>query len=127
MLEDLRSKFPLLNERLAEASGIIDEDLVSLIELGPAERLNQTEITQPVMLATSVALFEIWRAQGGASPHAVAGHSLGEYSALTVAGVFSFSDAIKLVHERGKLMQGAVPSGAGAMAAVLGVELEELQ
>ncbi len=127
MLADLRDAFSHLDERLAQASSIVDEDLVSLVTHGPEERLNQTEITQPVMLATSVALFEVWRESGGAAPSAVAGHSLGEYSALTAAGVFNFGDAIKLVHERGKLMQAAVPSGEGAMAAVLGVELDELR
>lgn len=127
MFADLRAKFAHLDERLAEASAIVGEDLVSLIVDGPAETLNQTEITQPVMLTTSVALFEIWRESGGVQPHAVAGHSLGEYSALTAVGTFDFSDAVKLVHERGKLMQGAVPQGEGAMAAILGLELDELQ
>ena len=126
MLADLRAEFTHLDQRLQEASDIVAEDLLALITEGPAERLNQTEITQPVMLATSVALFEIWREAGGAAPHAVAGHSLGEYSALTVAGVFAYGDAVKLVNERGKLMQAAVPSGEGAMAAVLGLELDEL-
>ncbi len=126
MLADLRDAFAHLDERLHQASKIINEDLVALVTNGPEERLNDTEITQPVMLATSVALFEIWREAGGAAPSAVAGHSLGEYSALTAAGVFEFSDAIALVHERGKLMQAAVPRGEGAMAAVLGLELDEL-
>lgn len=127
MLADLREAYSHLDERLLEASQIIDEDLIALIQDGPAERLNQTEITQPVMLATSIALFEIWRQAGGPEPVAVAGHSLGEYSALTAAGVFAFGDAVKLVRERGKLMQDAVPAGKGAMAAIIGLELEELQ
>ena len=126
MLADLRANFAHLDERLHQASRIIDEDLVELITIGPEGRLNETEITQPVMLATSVALFEVWREAGGSAPGAVAGHSLGEYSALTAAGVFDFEDATALVHERGKLMQAAVPKGEGAMAAVLGLELEEL-
>lgn len=126
MLADLRETFAHLDERLQLASTVIDEDLVALVTDGPEERLNDTEITQPVMLATSVALFEVWCDAGGSAPNAVAGHSLGEYSALTAAGVFEFGDAIKLVHERGKLMQAAVPRGEGAMAAVLGVELDEL-
>lgn len=126
MLADLRASFAHLDERLHQASSILDEDLVALITNGPEERLNETEITQPVMLATSVALFEVWREAGGATPSAVAGHSLGEYSALTAAGVFDFGDAVALVHERGKLMQAAVPKGEGAMAAVLGLELDEL-
>ena len=127
MLEDLRGEFSHLNERLNEASDVIAEDLISLIQEGPAERLNQTEITQPVMLAASVALFEIWQEAGGPSPKAVAGHSLGEYSALTAAGVFQFEDAVRLVYGRGKLMQSAVPAGEGAMAAILGLELPELK
>ncbi len=126
MLADLRANFAHLDERLNQASKIIDEDLVGLVTNGPEERLNETEITQPVMLATSVALFEVWRESGGAAPSAVAGHSLGEYSALTAAGVFDYDDAIALVHERGKLMQAAVPKGEGAMAAVLGLELDAL-
>ncbi|MCY4130885.1 MAG: ACP S-malonyltransferase [Gammaproteobacteria bacterium] len=126
MLADLRAEFAHLDERLNQASSILDEDLVALISNGPEERLNETETTQPVMLATSVALFEVWHQAGGADPSAVAGHSLGEYSALTAAGVFDFEDAIALVHERGKLMQAAVPKGEGAMAAVLGLELDEL-
>lgn len=127
MFEDLRAKFDHLDERLSQASAIVGEDLVELVVDGPADKLNQTEITQPVMLTTSVALFEVWLDAGGAVPHAVAGHSLGEYSALTAAGTFDFSDAVKLVHERGKLMQAAVPRGEGAMAAILGLELAELQ
>ncbi len=127
MLADLRATYDHLDKRLIQGSDIVGEDLVKLVSEGPSERLNATEITQPVMLAMSVALYEVWREAGGEAPHAVAGHSLGEYSALTVAGVFEFSDAIKLVHERGKLMQQAVPSGEGRMAAILGVELDDLQ
>lgn len=126
MLKDLRADHAYLDERLHQAATVIDEDLVALITNGPEERLNETEFTQPVMLATSVALFEVWREAGGAPPSSVAGHSLGEYSALTAAGVFDFEDAVRLVHERGKLMQAAVPRGEGAMAAVLGIELDEL-
>ncbi|MCY4093691.1 MAG: ACP S-malonyltransferase [Gammaproteobacteria bacterium] len=126
MLADLRANFAHIDERLSQASKIINEDLVRLITAGPEERLNETEITQPVMLAMSVALFDVWCKAGGAMPTAVAGHSLGEYSALTAVGVFDFDEAIALVHERGKLMQAAVPKGEGAMAAVLGLELDEL-
>ena len=127
MLADLRAEYPHLARRLRAASDVVDEDLIALISDGPEGRLNETEITQPVMLATSVALFEIWREAGGVEPSAVAGHSLGEYSALTAAGVFAFDDGVKLVHERGKLMQEAVPAGEGAMAAVMGVELDDLE
>lgn len=126
MLADLRAEFSGINERLHEASVIVDEDLIELVEVGPETRLNQTAITQPVLLAVSVALFECWVASSDQSVAAVAGHSLGEYSALTAAGVLTFADAIKLVHERGRLMQEAVPEGHGAMAAVMGLDLIEL-
>ena len=126
MLGDLRTSYGHLDERLVEASEVINEDLIELITNGPSSRLNETEVTQPVMLASSVALYEVWREAGGPEPSAVAGHSLGEYSALTVAGVFDFNAAVKLVRERGKLMQSAVPVGEGAMAAILGLELDEL-
>ena len=127
MLADLREAYEHIDERLLEASSIVGEDLISLITNGPSDRLNQTEITQPVLLATSVALFETWVKAGGPTPQAVAGHSLGEYSALSAAGVFTFGDAIRLVNERGKLMQSAVPEGSGKMAAVIGLELAELE
>ena len=126
MLADLRIRHAHIDERLQLASKVIGEDLVALVTDGPAERLNETEITQPVMLACSVALYECWLEAGGPEAHCVAGHSLGEYSALTAVGVFEFEHAISLVHERGKLMQSAVPAGEGAMAAILGVEFDEL-
>ena len=126
MLADLRSEYTLLNERLREASDEISVDLTSLIDIGPEERLNQTEITQPVLLAVSVALYELWLQLGGERPVAMAGHSLGEYSALTAAGVLDFRDAIRLVHERGCLMQKAVPANEGAMVAVMGLSDEEV-
>lgn len=126
MLMDLRSDHALLNERLREASDEISIDLISLINIGPAERLNQTEITQPLLLAVSVALYELWIQLGGERPVAMAGHSLGEYSALTAAGMLDFGDAIRLVHERGHLMQEAVPANEGAMVAVMGLSDEEM-
>ena len=126
MLEDLRANDGHIDSRLRQASEIIDEDLIQLITEGPAERLNETEITQPVMLVSSVAIYEIWLAGGGSPADAVAGHSLGEYSALTAAGVFDLEDAVRLVNQRGKLMQAAVPVGEGSMAAILGVEFDEL-
>ena len=126
MLADLRSEFAHINDRLHEASVIVDEDLIELVQSGPESRLNQTEITQPVLLAVSVALFECWVKSNSQPVAAVAGHSLGEYSALTAAGVLTFSDATKLVHERGRLMQEAVPERGGSMAAVLGLDLDVL-
>ena len=127
MLKDLQDESSHFALRLEEASAILGLDLAELVNEGPLDRLNQTEITQPALLCMSVALFEYWIAEGGESPTAMAGHSLGEYSALTAAGVFSFADAVKLVHERGKIMQQAVPVGSGSMCAVLGLDLEEVE
>lgn len=126
MLADVRDAEPIFQARLAAASGVLGFDLADIIASGPAERLNATEITQPAMLAVSVALYEVWCERGGATPSAVAGHSLGEYSALTAAGALRFEDAVRLVHERGKLMQQAVPAGQGAMAAIIGLEDEQI-
>ena len=127
MLQDFQSTSPIFNERIQEASAVLGEDLGVLINEGPAERLNQTEITQPALLCLSVALFEYWLSEGGSEPVAVAGHSLGEYSALTAVGVFNFSDAVKLVNERGKIMQSAVPVGTGGMAAVVGLAIKDIE
>ena len=127
MLQDLQFESTHFEDRLEEASAILGMDLGELVNEGPLDRLNQTEITQPALLCMSVALYEYWVAEGGELPSAMAGHSLGEYSALTAAGVFSFADAVKLVHERGKIMQQAVPVGSGSMCAVLGLDLEKVQ
>lgn len=126
MLDDVRATEPILDELLEEASGIVGFDLGEVIRNGPAERLNQTSVTQPALLAVSVALFEIWNAHRGPAPSILAGHSLGEYSAFTAAGALQFNDAVKLVHERGKLMERAVPDGQGAMAAILGLADEQV-
>ena len=93
---------------------------------GPEETLGRTEITQPVLLTASVALWRCWIERGGATPSAMAGHSLGEYSALVAAGAIEFADAVRLVQTRGRLMQEAVPAGAGAMAAILGLDEPEV-
>ena len=126
MLDELVATSPIFDQRLAEASDALGFDLTAIVNQGPAERLNQTEITQPALLALSVALYETWIERGGVAAAAMAGHSLGEYSALTAAGALEFGTAVRLVHERGKLMQAAVPSGEGAMAAVLRLDDEEL-
>jgi [acyl-carrier-protein] S-malonyltransferase len=105
-----------------EASGALGQDLWSLVTEGPAEILNQTVNTQPALLAAGVAVYRMWRAQGGAEPALMAGHSLGEYTALTCAGGLDFVDAIRLVRLRAEAMQSAVPEGVGAMAAVLGMD-----
>ncbi len=122
MLAALADAHPLVEETYQEASDALGYDLWQITQEGPAEKLNSTEVTQPAMLAAGVATYRIWSEQGGAKPAVMAGHSLGEYSALVCANALNFTDAIKLVAERGKLMQQAVPAGSGAMAAVLGLD-----
>lgn len=111
-----------VREVLAEASDALDQDLGRLMAEGPAEQLNQTVNTQPVMLTAGYAAYRAWISMGGAEPALVAGHSLGEYSALVAAGVLSFRDALPLVRFRAQAMQEAVPQGQGAMAAILGLD-----
>ena len=113
---------PAVRQTLEEASAALGEDLGRLIHEGPAEALGLTTNTQPVMLAAALACYRAWRAEGGAEPAAVAGHSLGEYTALVAAGALSLADALPLVRFRARAMQEAVPVGAGAMAAILGLE-----
>jgi len=122
MLADLAAAFPVVRRTFAEASEVLGKDLWSLISEGPRDALDQTENTQPAMLAAGVAVWRCWREQGGALPALMAGHSLGEYSALVCADALGFADAIGLVAARGRLMQTAVPDGQGAMAAVLGLD-----
>lgn len=111
-----------VRESFAEASGVLGYDLWQLVAEGPSERLNATERTQPAMLAAGVATYRLWRERGGAEPEVVAGHSLGEFSALVVAGALEYAVAVELVRLRGRLMQEAVPLGSGAMAAILGLQ-----
>jgi [acyl-carrier-protein] S-malonyltransferase len=113
---------PAVRQTLEEASAALGEDLGRLIHEGPAEALGLTTNTQPVMLASAIACYRAWRAEGGAEPAAVAGHSLGEYSALVAAEALSLADALPLVRFRAQAMQQAVPVGAGAMAAILGLD-----
>ena len=113
---------PAVRSTLEEASQALGEDLAALIAAGPKEQLDLTTNTQPVMLTAAVACWRAWLAEGGAQPVAVAGHSLGEYSALVAAGVLSLADALPLVRLRAQAMQQAVPVGAGAMAAILGLD-----
>ncbi|MBB1162408.1 ACP S-malonyltransferase [Aquariibacter albus] len=117
---------PAVRDTLAEASAALGEDLGALIAQGPKEQLDLTTNTQPVMLTASVAAWRAWRAEGGALPAAVAGHSLGEYSALVAAGVLSLADAVPLVRLRAQAMQAAVPVGTGGMAAILGLPAEKV-
>lgn len=122
MLQDLAAEYPVIEQTFAEASEGAGVDLWTLSKDGPVEQLNQTEFTQPALLAASVALYRVWQEQGGATPKALSGHSLGEYSALVAAGALTLKDAAKLVRTRGQLMQNAAPAGTGGMAAVLGAE-----
>ena len=122
MLSDLAEQYPLIQETFSEASSALGYDLWALVSEGPAEELNKTEKTQPALLTASIALWRLWQAQGGARPDYLAGHSLGEYSALVAAGVLPLADAAVLVEKRGQLMQAAVPAGQGSMAAILGLD-----
>ena len=122
MLKELAEAFPVVTETFAEASEALGYDLWQVVQEGPAEKLNSTDVTQPAMLAAGVATWRVWNAKGGEKPSVMAGHSLGEYTALVCAGVIDFKDAIKLVAERGRLMQEAVPAGEGGMAAILGLD-----
>ena len=113
-----------VHETFVEASQVLGQDLWALVQDGPAEVLNQTVNTQPVMLAADVAVYRAWRAAGGAEASVMAGHSLGEYAALVAAGAISFADALPLVRFRAQAMQDAVPQGVGAMAAIMGLDDE---
>ena len=116
-----------VRQTLDEASTALGEDVAKLIREGPKDALDLTTNTQPVMLAAGIACYRAWRADGGPEPVAVAGHSLGEYSALVAAGVLTLADALPLVRLRAQAMQRAVPVGAGAMAAILGLDAEQVR
>ncbi len=118
---------PVVAETLKEASDALNEDVARLIHEGPKEALALTTNTQPVMLVAGVAAWRVWRAEGGALPSAVAGHSLGEYSALVASGVLTLAQAAPLVRFRAAAMQEAVPVGTGAMAAILGMDVERVK
>lgn len=118
---------PVVAEALKEASDALNEDVARLIHEGPKEALALTTNTQPVMLVAGVAAWRVWRAEGGALPDAVAGHSLGEYSALVASGVLTLAQAAPLVRFRAAAMQEAVPVGTGAMAAILGMDVERVK
>ena len=123
----LAEAFPQVRELYEEASDALGLDLWKLVTEGPEEALNRTENTQPAMLTAGVAAWRAWREQGGNLPTVMAGHSLGEYSALVAAQALDFSDAVKLVAARGRFMQEAVPAGTGAMAAILGLEDDQVR
>ncbi|WHI49401.1 ACP S-malonyltransferase [Microbulbifer sp. MLAF003] len=127
MLSEIAQEAPEIQATFAEASEVLGYDLWDLCQNGEQEAINLTQRTQPLLLTSSVALYRLWRARGGAQPARMAGHSLGEWSALVCAGVLVFKDAVHLVRERGRLMQEAVPVGTGAMAAVIGLEDEAVE
>jgi [acyl-carrier-protein] S-malonyltransferase len=122
MLAELAATDPVVRATFDEASAVLGYDLWQLVQQGPEERLNATEFTQPVMLTAGVATWRLWHRQGGPDPAWVAGHSLGEFTALVCAGALELAPALELVAFRGKAMQEAVPRGSGAMAAILGLE-----
>ncbi|MBR7888529.1 ACP S-malonyltransferase [Marinomonas sp. A79] len=125
MLADIAEKHDIIEQTFAQASQVLGYDLWNLVQ-NDAEKLNQTDKTQPALLTASVALWRLWEQQGGAKPAYVAGHSLGEYSALVCAGVMAFADAVALVKLRGEYMLEAVPAGEGAMAAIIGLDDEKV-
>lgn len=127
MLGSLAAAEPLVQETFAEAGEAVGYDLWSLCQTGPESELNGTDKTQPALLAAGVAVWRVWQDRGGDSPSCVAGHSLGEYTALVCAGALDFAAAVRLVEYRGLLMQEAVPVGVGAMAAILGLDDESVR
>lgn len=127
MLADLAAEYAEVKAAFAEASAAIGHDLWDIAQNNPEGRLDQTQFTQPALLAASVAVWRVWQARGGAAAAVLAGHSLGEYSALVCSGALGFQDAAKLVHQRGQFMQEAVPAGQGKMAAIVGLEDAQLQ
>jgi [acyl-carrier-protein] S-malonyltransferase len=122
MLADLAASYPIVSQTFAEASQVLGYDLWDLVQNGAQEDINLTERTQPLLLTASVAVWRVWQEKNGAQPALVSGHSLGEWSALVCAGVVAFADAVKLVQQRGKFMQEAVPAGQGGMAAIIGLD-----
>ena len=122
MLKDMAEAFPQVQEAFSEASDVLGFDLWQLVQQGPEEKLNKTQITQPAMLAAGVSVWRVWQSEGGGIPALMAGHSLGEYSAFVCAGSLDFIDAVQLVADRGRYMQEAVPVGEGGMAAILGLD-----
>ncbi|MDG2118872.1 MAG: ACP S-malonyltransferase [Gammaproteobacteria bacterium] len=127
MLSDLANKYPIIQQTFIEASDVLGKNLWTIAQDNPNNELNDTSITQPVLMTASVAIWRLWQMQGGLNPALLSGHSLGEYSALVCAEAISFSDAIKLVHQRGLYMQEAVPAGVGKMAAILGLDAVSIE
>nr|WP_135795360.1 ACP S-malonyltransferase [Hydrogenovibrio crunogenus] len=126
MMADMAANYPIVKTTFDEASSALGYDLWDVVQNGPEEKLNQTDITQPAMLTSGIATWRALAEQKELSPAFLAGHSLGEYSALVAAGVMTLAQGVRLVAERGRLMQSAVPAGEGAMAAVLGLEDQQI-
>lgn len=126
MLSEMAAQFSTVKQRFDEASEVIGKDLWQIVQENENAELNQTAITQPVLLAAGIACFDILKAETGINPAFMAGHSLGEYTALCAAEAITFAEAIELVHQRGELMQQAVPYGEGSMAAILGLEDQDV-
>ncbi len=126
MLASLAEAYPVVEQTFAQASEVLDYDLWARVQQGPADLLNQTACTQPAMLTAGVATWRCWQQKTDRIPAMMAGHSLGEYTALVCAGGLAFEDAVRLVEQRGKLMQNAVPDGSGAMAAILGLDDDQV-
>ncbi len=122
MLADLAAENALVEETFAQASAVLGYDCWQLVQQGEQEDINLTERTQPILLTASVAIWRLWQHLGGPTPGALAGHSLGEWSALVCAGAVDFADAVNIVRSRGAFMQQAVPVGVGAMAAIMGID-----
>jgi len=127
MLKELAEAYPVVGQTFAEASAALGYDLWALVQEGPEQDLNRTDRTQPAMLAAGVAVWRVWQERGGARPAYMAGHSLGEYTALVCAEALDFAEAAALVADRGRFMQEAVPEGQGAMAAVLGLDDDQVR
>ncbi|TQV73485.1 ACP S-malonyltransferase [Exilibacterium tricleocarpae] len=127
MLADMAAAYPLVRETFAEAGEVLGYDLWDLVQTGTEQDISLTERTQPLLLSASVALWRVWQQRGGPAPRLLAGHSLGEWSALVCAGVVGFVDAVRLVQQRGKFMQAAVAPGVGAMAAIIGLNDDAIE
>lgn len=127
MMSDLAEHHSLVKDLFVEASDILGTDLWALTQEGPIETLSQTENTQPALLVAGVAAWQVWQSLNGDTPSVMAGHSLGEYTALVAAGALSFADGVALVRDRGCYMQEAVPAGEGGMAAIIGLEDEQVK
>lgn len=126
MMADMAAQYPMVKSTFEEASDALGYDLWKVTQGGPEEKLNQTDVTQPAMLTAGIATYRVLKAEKSLAPAYMAGHSLGEYTALVAAGVLDLAQGVKLVETRGRLMQSAVPAGEGAMAAILGLEDQQI-